>query len=124
MAQRYVQVNIGRDAHGHPLSGERWNDFISAVRTTLAGWANMLPHLVYEAYGYDENSEEQFACLFVWGAAQNKNSDSLIRSLSHIAATYQQEQIALIDGTTILIEARDISEEASYPRRGGRHAMA
>lgn len=97
---KYVQVNIGRNVVGEPMSPERWNDFVTAVSNTIADCSDIKSIETHFGTGYWEGGMEE-SC-HVSALATFVDVDTLREHLGYVAGEFGQDAVALVLGSELV----------------------
>lgn len=97
---KYVQVNIGRNVAGEPMSPERWNDFVTAVSNTIADCSDIKSIETHFGTGYWEGGMEE-SC-HVSALATFVDVDTLREHLGYVAGEFGQDAVALVLGSELV----------------------
>lgn len=108
MSAQYVQVNVGRNVNGQPMSDERWDAFQNAVTIALLG-ANRgggLPNVSFhtgEGFWNDETTGELMSEESAYiSTFADIDAYALRVELARIRDEYGQDAIALIVGSDLI----------------------
>ena len=103
----YVQVNIGRNIGGEPMSGERWDEFRNDIISVLVMSCNdstsetLSTVEIHDGYGSWDGVREDSAHVSIFWVP-GVNVDILRERIAHVRRNYDQDSIALITGSELI----------------------